>query len=262
MLHHLVDMALPNNRIPRVFANTGIEHIYIYICVKNLASADDRFEIIAPRKNIKQMLEQDGYPFKSKEHSVKVNSWQNGSRAQSIIAYANRSGNFDGKFGCPKSLQYQFTPQFTLKVSDKCCYRLKKEPFKDYEKRTGRTIGMTGIQRDEGGERATVDHCIIMKDGKVKRFHPLIKVDDAWEEWFIDKFNIRLCELYYPPYNFKRTGCMGCPYNIRLQEDLNTMAVLLPNERKQCEIIWKPVYDEYRRIGYRLKDYDQIKLDL
>lgn len=24
-------------------------------------------------------------------------------------------------------------------------------------------------------------------------------------------------------------------------------------EYKQCEIIWKPVYDEYRRIGYRLK---------
>lgn len=31
VLHHLVDMALPNNRIPRVFANTGIEHIYIYM---------------------------------------------------------------------------------------------------------------------------------------------------------------------------------------------------------------------------------------
>lgn len=30
------------------------------------------------------------------------------------------------------------------------------------------------------------------------------------------------------------------------------MEKLLPNERKACEIIWKPVYDEYRRIGYRL----------
>ena len=26
-----------------------------------------------------------------------------------------------------------------------------------------------------------------------------------------------------------------------------------PSERKQCEMIWKPVYDEYRRINYRLK---------
>ena len=28
---------------------------------------------------------------------------------------------------------------------------------------------------------------------------------------------------------------------------------LLPNERIRAEVIWKPVYDEYRRIGYRLR---------
>ena len=38
------------------------------------------------------------------------------------------------------------------------------------------------------------------------------------------------------------------------------MEKLLPNERKQCEIIWKPVYEEYRRIGYRLKPYKQFNL--
>lgn len=26
VVHHLLDMALPNNRIPRVFCNTGIEY--------------------------------------------------------------------------------------------------------------------------------------------------------------------------------------------------------------------------------------------
>ena len=26
VVHHLLDMALPNNRIPRVFINTGIEY--------------------------------------------------------------------------------------------------------------------------------------------------------------------------------------------------------------------------------------------
>ena len=36
-------------------------------------------------------------------------------------------------------------------------------------------------------------------------------------------------------------------------EELDTLEKYFPNERKQCEIIWKPVYDEYRRIGYRLK---------
>lgn len=31
ILHYLLDLALPNNKIPRVFANTGIEYRYIYI---------------------------------------------------------------------------------------------------------------------------------------------------------------------------------------------------------------------------------------
>ena len=34
----------------------------------------------------------------------------------------------------------------------------------------------------------------------------------------------------------------------------------MPNERKQCEYIWKPVYEEYRRLGYRLKKVEKIKL--
>ena len=32
ILHYLIDMALPNNRIPRVFINTGIEYNYIVDC--------------------------------------------------------------------------------------------------------------------------------------------------------------------------------------------------------------------------------------
>lgn len=30
----------------------------------------------------------------------------------------------------------------------------------------------------------------------------------------------------------------------------------LPAEKKASEILWKPVYDEYRRIGYRLRRVD------
>ena len=34
----------------------------------------------------------------------------------------------------------------------------------------------------------------------------------------------------------------------------------MPEEEKQCEFIWKPIYEEYRRIGFRLKKDTQIKL--
>jgi hypothetical protein len=37
------------------------------------------------------------------------------------------------------------------------------------------------------------------------------------------------------------------------------MERLLPAERKQCEYIWKPVYEEYRRLGYRLRKDETIE---
>lgn len=67
--HYLFDLALPNNHIPRVFINTGVEYRYITEYVKELAKEDDRFIIINSGVNIKRMLEADGYPFKSKQHS-------------------------------------------------------------------------------------------------------------------------------------------------------------------------------------------------
>ena len=70
----------------------------------------------------------------------------------------------------------------------------------------------------------------------------------------VHKRNIKLCNLYYHPYNFKRTGCKGCPYSINLQEQLEVMEKYFPFEYKQCKFVWKPVYDEYIRIGYRLKN--------
>lgn len=43
-------------------------------------------------------------------------------------------------------------------------------------------------------------------------------------------------------------------FALHLQAELDKLAEFFPAERKQCEYIWKPVYEEYRRLGYRLKE--------
>ena len=260
ILHYLLDVALPNNQIPRVFINTGIEYQMIVDFVKSLAAKDDRFIILQPTQAIKPMLEKYGYPFKSKQHSHNVMVYQNSGIGLSVKRYLGIIES-NTKFRCPKSLLYHFTQDFKIKLSDNCCRKLKKEPIAKWEKTTNRHIAMTGMRNSEGGERASIKGCILTdKQGNVKRFHPLIKVNDEWEDWLVDAKQIKLCSLYNPPFNFKRTGCKGCPVSLDLQEQLEIMELYLPNERKQCEIIWKPIYDEYRRIGYRLKKCDQIKL--
>lgn len=209
VVHHLLDMALPDNRIPRVFSNTGIEYNDVVKFVNEIK--DDRFVIISPKKNIRETLDRVGYPFKSKEHSCKVGQYQRGSRSKSVMAYKN--GN--GKYSCPDILQYQYEPTFNLKISEFCCNELKKKPFKQYQKESGKNITITGMMADEGGEREHMN-CIVTKKGKMVKFHPLAKVSHEWEKWFIENYNIRLCKLYYEPYNFTRTGCKGCPFSLSL----------------------------------------------
>ena len=258
ILHHLLDMALPNNHIPRVFIDTGIEYTMIREFVYGLAKNDERFVIIKPSKNIKQVLEQYGYPFKSKQHSHNLMVYQNSGIGLSVKRYLGIIES-NTKFRCPKSLEYQFTPEFKIKCSDNCCRKLKKEPIKKWEKANNRHIAITGMRNSEGGERASIKGCILTdKSGNLTKFHPLIKVSDDWENWFAQ--SIQLAPLYCPPYNFKRTGCKGCPFSLDLQEQLEIMERYMPNERKQCEIIWKPVYEEYRRLNYRLKKVEKVKL--
>ena len=69
VLSKLIDLALPNNKIPRVFANTGIEHNAIRKFVLEQKKNDDRFIILTSKVNIPRMLKSEGYPFKSKQHS-------------------------------------------------------------------------------------------------------------------------------------------------------------------------------------------------
>lgn len=265
ILHYLIDMALPNNHIPRVFINTGIEYNYIVEFVKELASKDDRFIILKPSQPIKPMLEKYGYPFKSKQHSHNLAIyWRNKDKEEYNLSLKRYLGIIESNtlFRCPQQLQYQFTKDFNIKCIDNCCLKLKKEPIKKWQKENNRTIALTGMRREEGGQRASIKGCIITgKDNKIVKFHPLLVVNDDFENWFINKYKIELCKLYREPFNFKRTGCVGCPYSLDLQEQLDTMAMYLPNEKKQCEMIWKPVYQEYRRLGYRLrKDTGQMSI--
>lgn len=292
IVHYLLDLALPNNKIPRVYANTGIEFQDIVEFVKELAKNDDRFVILKPTKPIKKTLEKVGFPFKSKQHSDCVAIYQKHKdkfeiEKQKIENDKSLLTNYDyihnlplgvktiikyyygvrereresytslTVLRVPNILKYQFEKDFNLKLSKKCCYEFKKEPFNNYEKEYNKTIHITGMRKEEGGTRTQISSCILTKNDKLYAFHPLLVVDSEWENQFIKTFNVKLCKLYYPPYNFERTGCKGCPYNINIQKELDTLEQFLPNEKKQCEIIWKPVYDEYRRLGYRLRKQER-----
>lgn len=253
VLSALIDLALPDNKIPRLYANTGIELNMIRDFVFEMQKQDDRIIVLTPKVPIKQMLEREGYPFKSKQHAKYVDAYQRNGQTQSIENYtASDKRDKDLYRTCPKVLLYQFSKDFNLRISDKCCQRLKEDPLKKWEKENNKPYAIIGVMREEGGRRAGAQ-CLAFHGNKLHAFQPLAPMTKDWEEWFISTYNVKICDIYYPPYNFVRTGCKGCPFALHLQEELDTLEKFFPNEKRQCELIWAPVYAEYRRLGYRLK---------
>lgn len=253
VLSEIVDLALPGNKIPRVYTNTGIEYKLVVEFVREKIKADPRFIEIKPSVPIRQSLLKDGFPFKSKEHSKKYRLWWNGSKGKSIQKYWERAGESHGHFECPKILAYQKTEKLPFPVSQFCCDRMKKEPSRKWARAAKRHVIITGVRSAEGGQRANMKGCMAFDHGILVHFSPLVPCPNEFMEMAIKELHIELSKIYYPPYNFRRTGCKGCPLAPELQESLDQMEKYFPAERKQCEFIFGEVYNEYRRIGYRLR---------
>ncbi len=256
VLHYLLDMALPNNNIPRLYLNTGLEYIDMLKHVKKMAMKDNRIIIHNSNVNIKSMLEIVGYPFKSKEHSKVINLLQKGSTCKWVENYKHIESK--SRYKCPKILKEQLNPDYPIKLSDQCCYELKKKPAHRWAKENNKSIVLLGLRMAEGGQRKNAKNCLIFSKDKLKGFKPLNPITDEWMDWFIVKYNIELCKLYLPPFNFEGTGCKGCPFALDLQEELDKMERYLPTEKNQCEIIWRVPYAEMRRLGYRLRKKETI----
>lgn len=297
VLSYLIDLALPNNTIPRVYKDTGIEYKQVRTFVKKLCNKDNRFIYLKPDKNIKKTLNEVGYPFKSKQHSHNFSIYKNNIKLcesyKTIVINSKLMERIKAEkiteedikiihdlprgvktfikyyFGireseeyllysykdCPKALQYQFTPEYatTHNYSDKCCLEFKKRILRKYEIATNRYNACTGMRTEEGGNRANLNCITNSLNGK--HFNFLAPLNDNFMDWFINKYNIQLCELYYPPYNFKRTGCLCCPYSLNLQQQLDTLKEYDKGTYKQAMLLWKPIYEEYSNIGYRLNRY-------
>lgn len=263
VLSRLIDEALPSNTIPRVFFNTGIEISKTLDFVKRMQERDSRVVIFNSGVDIKAMLEKEGYPMHSKKFSQRLCSWQNG-RVRRDVDYYLHKRTFIGKNGeelpsrycCPERLLYAFTDKFTLKVSDKCCTRLKKDTARRYERESGRYCAIIGIRVEEGGVRAISyrGKCVIFdksnKD-KIKIFAPLSPVSNDFIEYCIKHFSIELSELYYKPFSFNRTGCCCCPMTSSrsLRKELRLLKQYSPQDYNTAIRLWKPVYDEYVKAG-------------
>lgn len=129
--------------IPAVFVDTGLEYPEIRSFVKTVPNV----EWLYPKYPFFEIINKYGYPVISKEVANVIDGARKGQRHR--LKRLNGEGlDKNGKpsmFNCEK---YQYLLNAPFKISDKCCYHMKKAPVYAYERRTGRK-GMIGTMACE-----------------------------------------------------------------------------------------------------------------
>ena len=204
VLLHLVRSVHPD--VVAVFADTGLEYPELKSHVKTF----DNVEVIRPKLSFKKALEKFGYPVISKEQSQFISEYRStkSEKLKKIRIEGNKWGR--GKI----SKKWYFMIDAPFKITNKCCDTFKKDPFKRYEKKTGKK-GIVGVMAGESLLRRQSYY-----KNECNAFHtkrPLSKPLLFWNEEDIWKytrdFNVTQSEIY-TKHGYKRTGCMFCAYGL------------------------------------------------
>lgn len=245
--------------IPLVFSDTGIEFPEIREFVreyyewlkKQFPELDIQLEIIRPNTNFKEVCETLGFPIISKENAAKIRKLRHGNLSDRYRNYL-LNGDERGKLGKLANKWQYLTNKETTKfdISEKCCDKLKKEPFKQYEKQTKRYM-IVGITQDESFMRENkYNHtgCNVY-DGATIKSQPL----GFWTKQDVLRFkterNIPICSVYgrveqncqgiYYLTGEQRTGCVLCGFGCHLEKGRNRIQRLGDSSSKSHKAMYE-----------------------
>lgn len=152
-----------------------------------------------------------------------------------------------------KEFIMQSPPSF--KVSSKCCEYAKKKVSEKFERGKQYDLKCIGVRRAEGGIRAAAYKSCFSDGGGTDQFRPVFWFRDVDKDEYCDYYGVSHSKCY-TEYGFERTGCCGCPFNLKLKQDLEALKIFEPQLYKFANSVFGKSY-EYTR-AYR-KFRDEIK---
>ena len=231
VLLHIVRSLYPD--VPAVFVDTGLE----YPEIRDFVKTHEDVVWLRPKIGFKQVIEKYGFPVISKRVGQYVHEVQNAKSETATkrlrLTGIKGDGSFYGLGMIPKKWQHLCTAPF--KVSDRCCNVMKKNPAKQYAKKTGRKC-MLGIMAEESNMRQMQ----WIRHGGCNAFHldtPTSKPVSFWLEsdiWqYLREFNVPYSKIYDPPFNANRTGCMFCMFGVHMEKGENRFQKMYRTHPKQ-----------------------------
>lgn len=196
VLFYIIRNILQYN-IPIVYCNTGVE----YDSINTFVDSFENIIKVKPKHSFLNIINKYGYPVISKEQSRYIEDIKNPNICQKLKDKRLSKGNFS----ISKKWRY-LLDQDDFKISDKCCYHLKKAPLRKLK-----YFYLTGERIQESNLRKQRYHTCVLNNKAI----PLRLWDDNLINKFIYSENIKICDIY--KYE-KRTGCKFCLYGIHLED--------------------------------------------
>jgi len=207
VLLHLVRRLFPE--VKAVFCDTGVE----FPGIKEFVGTTENVVILKPKMSFASVLKKYGFPLPSKEVAQKINEIQTtkSEKLRNKRLYGDEKGN--GKL--PRKWLYLLA--LDIKISHKCCDILKKNPSKQYERKTGlHPIIGTMAEESRLRESTWLRNGCNSFGGRARSTPMSFWTDkDVWE--YIKKYNLP----YASPYDNgeERTGCMFCLFGCSWNND-------------------------------------------
>ena len=230
--------------IPAIFVDTGLEYPEIREFVKTIPNV----EWLRPKYPFFKIIDKYGYPVISKEVSNVIEGARKGQKYRLDRLNGNlldKNGN-RSIYNCER---YKYLLDAPFKISDKCCYHMKKSPIYSYERKTGRKaiIGTMACESLLRLQKWLQSGCNAFDSG-----HPTSKPLSFWTEQDVLQY-LRMTGIPYAPIygdidevktrsgtrlkttGVERSGCMFCMFGVQHDKAPNRFQKMQLTHPKQYE---------------------------
>ena len=266
-------------QITYCFFDTGIE----YAATKeHLEYLEQKYGICIERRKPKYpvplAIKKYGIPFFSKQVSIflyrlqKHNfQWEDEPYEKLILKYPRCSAALKwwcNEWGENSSFNIEkkkYLKEFIVSnppdffISEKCCQYAKKNIAHQMIKESQCDLNCVGVRRSENGARTTrYTNCFSPAgDDGVANYRPLFFLEDIDRQLYEETYDVCHSKCY-TEYGLKRTGCAGCPFGSRFEDELKIIEQHEPKLFKAINNIFGPSY-EYTRAYRKFRDEMKAK---
>jgi len=174
--------------------------------------------VLRPKKTFPQIVREYGWPIVSKENSQKIYEVRTtkSDKLRRKRMHGDNTRRRSGKI--PDKWMYLIDAPF--KISDRCCYWMKKSPAQAYQGQSKRypVLGAR-VQESRFRLQSYIRHGCNALDVRKPRSWPLAfwRDEDIWE--YVRQFSVPYSRIY--DMGYKRTGCFPCAFGAHMEKEPN-----------------------------------------